>query len=128
MQLRDLDSKENIKDFVDSFYDKVLADEQLAPIFHEVAGIDVEQHLPRICSYWEKLLLGDKAYQRHTMNIHREIDAKQRFTPSDFDRWLQLFTQTAQQEFKGEKADRAVVVATTIAKNMAVALNKNAQN
>ncbi|MCK5880343.1 MAG: group III truncated hemoglobin [Sinobacterium sp.] len=127
MQLKDLDSKENIEEFVSSFYDKVLADKQLAPIFHDVAGIDIKQHLPRICSYWEKLLLGDKAYKRHTMNIHREINAKQRFTNDDFERWLQHFTQTANEEYQGEKTSRAVVIATTIAKNMQLALEKNKQ-
>ncbi len=124
MQLKDLDSKENIAEFVESFYDKMLADEQLAPIFHEVAAIDIQQHLPRICSYWEKLLLGDKSYQRHTMNIHREVDLKQRFTPNDFERWLQHFTTTVTQEYHGDKADRALVIATTIAKNMKTALER----
>ena len=120
--MKDLDSKENIALFVDSFYQKLLSDEVLAPIFNDVAKIDIKQHLPRICSYWEKLLLGDKSYQRHTMNIHRALNKKQPFTDDDFRRWLAHFKATAENEFAGKKTDRAVVIATTIAKNMQIAL------
>jgi hemoglobin len=124
LALKDLDCSDNIALFVRSFYTKLLADEQLSPIFHDVAKIDLEQHIPRICSYWEKLLLGDKSYQRHTMNIHREVDNQQAFTAHDFERWLQHFTATAGSEFAGPKSERAIVVATTIAKNMQIALEK----
>ncbi len=72
----DLDSRENIEFFVDRFYERLLADEQLAPIFVDVAGIDLAVHLPHIKDYWCKLLLGDKRYQRHTMNIHRQLHGK----------------------------------------------------
>jgi hemoglobin len=125
LALKDLDCKDNIALFVRSFYTKLLADDQLSPIFHDVAKIDLEQHIPRICSYWEKLLLGDKSYQRHTMNIHREIDNQQAFTAHDFELWLQHFTNTARFEFSGPKSERAVVVASTIAKNMQIALDKS---
>mgnify|MGYP001787507611 CR=1 FL=1 len=40
-QKPDMDSRENIELFVDRFYERMLADEQLAPIFVDVAGIDL---------------------------------------------------------------------------------------
>jgi hypothetical protein len=54
----DLDSPEHIRRFVHAFYAHLLNDEQLAPIFLDVAQIDLQKHLPLICSYWEKLLLA----------------------------------------------------------------------
>ena len=120
----DLDSKAHIKQFVESFYDKVLSDSLLAHIFIDVASININAHLPLIQSYWEKLLLGDRQYQRHTMNVHRQIDQKFSFSDDEFQRWLVLFKQTASEEFSGEKTDRAVILASTIAKNMQDALNK----
>jgi non-ribosomal peptide synthetase component F len=75
--LPDLDSPARIRAFIEAFYARVLADERLAPIFLDVAAIDLAKHLPIICSYWEKLILGADGYRRHTMNIHRALNARQ---------------------------------------------------
>ena len=64
-----MDSKESIEFFVDRFYERVLADERLSPIFVDVAEVELSVHLPHIKNYWCKLLLGEKKYQRHTMSI-----------------------------------------------------------
>jgi len=122
MSRPDLDSRHNIELFVDAFYQQMLADTRLAPIFIDVAKIDLATHLPHIKNYWCKLLLGDKSYQRHTMNIHRLVHGKRSLEVADFRRWLALFTITVDQLFSGEKAERAKKVATTIAKNMEAAL------
>jgi len=116
--LPDLDSRENIEFFVDRFYVRLLADEQLAPIFVDVAAIDLAVHLPHIKDYWCKLLLGDKRYQRHTMNIHRQLHSKRPLTAQDFQRWLAFFIATVDAHFAGERAERAKQVATSIAANM----------
>jgi hemoglobin len=121
----DLDSPEHIAMFVEAFYACLLRDERLAPIFTEVAGIDIAEHFPRIQAYWEKLLLGENNYQRHTMNIHRQLDAKQRLSDSDFDQWLGYFIQSADSGFAGPKTEHAKRIATTIAKNMRRALSVN---
>lgn len=117
-QRPDLDSRENIEFFVDRFYECLLADEQLAPIFVDVAAIDLAVHLPHIKDYWCKLLLGDKRYQRHTMNIHRQLHGKRSLHSGDFQRWLAFFTATIDAHFAGERAERAKQVAASIAANM----------
>ena len=114
----DLDSRANIEGFVDLFYQRLLADEQLAPIFVDVAAIDLAVHLPHIKDYWCKLLLGETAYQRHTMNIHRQLHSKQALQADDFYRWLDTFSRTVDDNFDGERALRAKQVAASIAANM----------
>jgi len=114
----DLDSRENIEAFVDRFYARMLADEQLAPIFVDVARVDLAVHLPHIKDYWCKLLLGEKGYQRHTMNIHRQLHGKRPLHRGDFERWLEFFTATVDAHFAGERAERAKQVAAAIAANM----------
>jgi hemoglobin len=114
----DLDSRENIERFVDLFYQRMLADEQLAPIFVDVAEIDLAVHLPHIKDYWCKLLLGEKGYQRHTMNIHRQLHGKRPLASDDFERWLAFFKATVDDHFAGERAERAKRVAASIAANM----------
>ena len=119
----DLASQANIDIFVDSFYEKIRADTQLAPLFFDVAQIDLAVHLPHIKHYWYKLLLGDTRYQRHTMNIHRQLHAQRELQPADFQKWLCLFVETVDGSFSGERAERAKAVATSIAKNMETALS-----
>lgn len=114
----DLDSREHIEFFVDRFYERMLADEQLAPIFVDVAEIDLAVHLPHIKDYWCKLLLGDNKYRRHTMDIHRQLHSKRTLQARDFQRWLSFFTATVDAYFAGERAERAKRVAAAIAANM----------
>ncbi len=114
----DLDTRENIERFVDLFYQRMLADKQLAPIFVEVAGIDLDVHLPHIKDYWSKLLLGERGYQRHTMNIHRQLHTRRPLQAADFECWLSFFIATVDDNFAGERSERAKQVAASIAGNM----------
>jgi len=117
-QKPDLNSRHRIEFFVERFYERLLADEELAPIFLEVARIDIDVHLPHIVDYWCKLLLGEKGYQRHTMDIHRRLHELRPLREDDFERWLGHFRHTVDTHFTGENAERAKRLATTIAANM----------
>ena len=119
----DMDSRESIDFFVDCFYERVLADEQLSPIFVDVAEVDLAIHLPHIKNYWCKLLLGEKKYQRHTMNIHRKLHGKRALRAEDFQRWLDFFSATADAHFAGKRTERAKQVAKKIAANMEQSLD-----
>ena len=114
----DLNSRQLIEFFLECFYARLLADRQLAPIFFDVARIDIDVHLPHIVDYWCKLLLGDTGYQRHTMDIHRRLHGSRALREDDFKRWLGHFMHTVDLHFVGENAEHAKRLATTIAANM----------
>lgn len=118
MDKTDLDTVDNIRLFVDLFYQKIFQDALLAPIFTEVAKINVSEHKQHIYAYWQKLLLADPAYQRNTMEVHRQLNARQRLRPVEYQRWLALFRQTADEGFEGQYTQRAVKIAENIAGNM----------
>ena len=118
----DLDSRPQIETFVDRFYQRLLADPDLAPIFLDVAAVDLDVHLPHIKDNWCKLLLGETAYRRHTMNKHRQLHRKRSLQPADFERWLLLFRGTVDSGWAGERAERAKQVAASIAGNMQAGL------
>jgi hemoglobin len=120
---RDLDRREHIESFVDLFYQRLLSDDTLAPIFLDVAAVDLEKHLPHIKNYWCKLLLGEQAYRRHTMDIHRQLNSKRPLLEADFRGWVSAFVDTVDAHFSGERAERAKTVAATIASNMAKTLD-----
>lgn len=121
----DLDTRERVEAFVDAFYQRLLADERLAPIFLDVARIDLQVHLPHIKDYWCKLLLGERGYRRHTMNIHRQLHGRQPLRSGDFERWLGLFNATLDAGFEGERTERARRVAAAIAANMEASLSSS---
>ena len=115
---KDLDNSDAIEGFVDSFYERIREDPRLSHIFFEIAMVDIDKHLPHIRNFWCKLLLSDPVYNRHTMNIHRELHNKAALRPSDFDRWLALFVQTVDDGYSGPTAKRAKTIAGSIAVNM----------
>lgn len=120
--LTDISTREDIENFVTEFYSKLLKDPQLAPIFIDVAEIDLSVHLPLIIDYWEKLLLGGQKYQRHTMNIHRKVHSNRPLNAMDFERWLLHFESSMDQKYQGQVASRAKRLAATIAQNMLLSL------
>jgi hemoglobin len=121
----DLDNPAAIRSFIEAFYGKILADPNLAPIFLDIAEVDLDRHLPLICSYWEKLLLGDASYNRHTMNIHRSLNRKRALQREDFERWLGLFCSTADEHYAGPRTERAKQVASAISANMQRSLSNS---
>ena len=59
----EISTEEDIKTLVDSFYNKVNADELLAPIFNTVAKVEWEQHLPIMYRFWSSIILRTDTYQ-----------------------------------------------------------------
>lgn len=116
--LPDLDNREQVERFVDLFYQRLLADEELSPIFLDVARVELDQHLPHIKDYWCKLLLGERGYRRHTMNIHRQLHGRRPLGKGDFQRWLSHFQATLDDHFSGPYSDKARRIAIAIAANM----------
>ena len=116
--LSDISTPADVHRMVDCFYEEVLKDETLAQIFLVDAGIRLEEHLPRIRAYWEKLLLGIPGYHRHTMNIHRALHVHRPLGKHDFQRWLGLFQANVDAHFTGPTAERAKRLAANIAGNM----------
>lgn len=116
--LPDLDCRENIDAMVHGFYQRLLNDPVMAPVFLDVAEVDLEVHLPIICAYWHKMLLGEKGYRRHMMAKHRELDDKQRLTGDLHERWLSHFMANLEGRFDGPRTDQARRIAGRVISNL----------
>lgn len=116
--MRDLDAPEAIDALVERFYARVLRDPLLAPLFTEVAGINLHEHLPRIKAYWYKMLLGAPGYRRSMMAKHRAVDARRRFEACHYERWLLLFEEALDEGARGPVTERARGLARRIVGNM----------
>lgn len=104
-------SQEEVKELVDSFYDKVNQDPLLSPVFNDFAGVNWEEHLPIMYSFWSSILLGDYTYKGNPFLKHIPLPINK----SHFDRWLELFMETVDERFTGEKAEEAKQRAHSIA-------------
>lgn len=114
----DLDCEAAIDTLVLKFYYQLLNDPLMAPLFYEAAQIDVATHIPKIARYWYKILLGDTRYQRHTMQVHRDLHMKQPLTGAHHERWLAFFMEAVDADFAGPKADQAKRVALRFSGNL----------
>ncbi|MCC4308056.1 group III truncated hemoglobin [Alcanivorax marinus] len=114
----DLDSPERIDRMVRLFYDRVLADPLLAPVFLEVARIDLDTHLPLIAAFWKKLLLNQPGYKRHMMAKHRAVHYQAPLTGAHHERWLALFHANLDEHFDGPQTDRARLLSARVMDNL----------
>lgn len=100
MNKTDIQSRADIENLVNHFYNKVQADELLAPVF---AHVDWPHHLPLMCDFWLLTLLGEPGYRNNMVQKHLNLPIQ----PEHFTQWLSLFNATVDELFLGEKAEEA---------------------
>jgi hemoglobin len=134
-KLEDVESRADIDRLMQTFYERAIGDDVIGYIFTEVAKLDLEHHLPIIGDFWESLLFGTPAYQKHGRNpmlVHKDLHAKSPLTPEHFERWLEIFTATVDDLFDGENADhlkmRAGAIAARILEFLGIASGTAAEN
>jgi hemoglobin len=121
---QDIDHRAAVAPLVDSFYDRVLSDPMLAPIFTDIAAIELDQHLLRIKAFWGRMLLHEPGYDRNMVAHHARIHARFSLQRYHYDHWLTLFHETVDAGFPGPRSEYARSLATTIARNLERHLNQ----
>ena len=108
MQKKDITTPEDVKLLIDSFYEKVVADDVIGYIFNDIAHVDWSHHLPVMYSFWEFLLLNTPdAYRGNPIQKHIDLHQKVSLKIEHFDRWVQLFQSTVDAHFEGPTAENA---------------------
>lgn len=100
---KDILALEDVKILVDDFYNRIRANDFLAPIFNGIIGDNWQQHLQKMYGFWETILLETPAYSGSPFLKH----AKLPIAKEHFDTWLTLWHQTINDHFVGEKAEEA---------------------
>lgn len=111
----DIEGRAEIERLVDRFYEKVRADELLGPIFDGVAKVDWNAHLPKLYAFWQTVLFREGDYRGNPLGAHIKLLVE---TPMDwprFQRWLDLFQATVDENFRGEHADHVKNAAADMA-------------
>jgi len=111
---KDITNRSDIDLLVNAFYQKALKDSTIGYIFTEVSNINLEEHLPMICLFWESILLDKKGYKGNPMLKHIELNRKEKLTSVHFDRWIELWEASVKEYFTGKVAEKAVSQAKSI--------------
>ena len=99
----DIQNITDIQLLVDTFYGKIREDQLLKDIFNTKIQDRWPQHLAKMYTFWQTVLLDEHTYYGSPFVPHAKL-------PVDlehFDKWLLLFNSTVDDLFKGEKAERA---------------------
>ena len=102
--LNDIAGREDIERLVNSFYDKVKADEVIGHIFHKIIGEDWSHHLPVMYQFWETVILAKPGYTGNPVKKHIEIDKKIPLREEHYRQWLKLWSETVDAMFTGPNA------------------------
>ena len=108
---KEIETEENIKFLVETFYAKVDQDELLAPIFKKAIGDDWSDHLDKMYKFWGTQLLGTSSYFGAPFPKHAVLQIKK----EHFERWIAIFIQNIDEHFYGLKAQLARQKALNIA-------------
>lgn len=101
--VNDIENLGDVKKMVDSFYAKVRKDELIGPIFNEKIKNHWGEHLSKLYSFWQSVLLGEQTYTGFAFPPHAQLPIDK----EHFDRWLSLFTLTVDSLFVGPTANEA---------------------
>ncbi len=117
MQKPDIRNREDIELLVRNFYDSLLKNESIKPVFD---NLNFEAHIPHIVSFWSFVLLDEAGYNTNVFDKHVNLPVKE----EHFDIWLEHFEKTINDLFEGEKAELAKLRAQTIAFTFKVKLKQ----
>ncbi len=116
--MKDITSREDIEILVQRFYQKLIKDELIGFFFTDIAKIDLSKHLPKMYNFWESILLGNPVYDGFPMAIHFSLNNVFPMEEKHFNRWLQVWEATVQENFEGDNAETAIARALNIARIM----------
>lgn len=102
-EFNDITEFNDIKIFVDSFYIKVQKDPLLKDVFNNVIQDRWPAHLEKMYRFWQTVLLEKHTYYGSPFLPHAKLPVQK----EHFDQWLTLFYETIDEQFSGEKAERA---------------------
>jgi hemoglobin len=113
--MREIENARDVHELVQTFYQKVMKDEQLSPFFKH---LNLDEHLPKMEFFWRFVLLDESGYTTSVTDKHMHMRLKE----EHFKRWIFLFDQTLDELFVGEKVElakqRAAITGWTIQSKM----------
>jgi hemoglobin len=100
---KDIQTIEDVKLMVHTFYSNVQKDQLLGPIFEERLKNKWNEHLEKMVRFWETILLGQHTYHGAPFPPHAIMPINE----THFVAWTALFSNTVNHLFAGPIATEA---------------------
>jgi len=121
--MKDIEVRADLEALLKQFYESLLADDSINYIFIDVAKMDLEEHLPVITDFWEVSLFHTGNYRNNPMQVHMDLNQKEKLTAAHFATWLWHFEATTDKLFAGPNAEKIKTRAQSIATVMQIKLS-----
>ncbi len=108
---KDIANLTDVELLVHTFYGKIRIDALLGPIFNGVIKDRWDDHLEKMCRFWQTVLLDEHTYYGSPFPPHAQLPLEQKH----FDTWQKLWSQTVDEHFSGANADLAKLQADRLA-------------
>jgi len=105
-QRRALATVDDVGLLVRRFYQAVIPDPLLGPIFEGMA-VFWAAHIPKLIDFWAGRLLGIPGYEGNPVGGHQPVLDRFPFGPPELERWLTLWEETVDELFLGDTAELA---------------------
>jgi hemoglobin len=112
-------TEEMIRRLVTTFYERVLQDGELGPIFRQALAHRWSEHLAIMVDFWSSIALRTGRYRGRPQAAHRSLG----LVEAHFERWLALFEATAHEVCEPDIAHFFIDRAQRIADSLQVGLN-----
>lgn len=105
---KEIQTRTDVYQLVDCFYKKVRRDTLLGPIFNQAID-DWLKHLQRLTDFWETNLFFVSKFKGDPILKHQQVDAQNNYSINSmhFGVWLNLWFETLEEHFEGEKMNLA---------------------
>ncbi|WP_158211226.1 group III truncated hemoglobin [Myroides phaeus] len=100
---KDIESIEDIKVLVDTFYGRVQKNDLIGPIFESKLVGRWPEHLEKMYKFWQTILLEEYSYSGRPFPPHAQLPVSQ----EHFDMWKHLFNTTVDELYAGKLAEEA---------------------
>lgn len=113
---KDIENRGDVFALVSLFYSKVRKNEEIGHFFNETIE-DWPAHLEKLTDFWETNLFMVSKFRGNPMKVHKEVDQKfeHSIEQKHFGEWLNMWHNTVDELFEGERAN----IAKNRARNMA---------
>ena len=103
---KEIESVADVELLVRRFYQAVIPDPLLGPIFHGLP-VDWSVHIPKLVEFWAGRLLDLPGYEGNPVGAHQPVLDRFPFGEAELERWLELWDETVDELFTGDVASLA---------------------
>lgn len=115
----DIQDRADVFTLVSTFYNKVRENKEIGPFFNQTIT-DWPEHLEKLTDFWETNLFLVSKFRGNPMKAHKDVDDtfNHSLEQRHFGEWLNMWYETVDDLFEGERANIAKNRARNIAANL----------